>query len=53
MSELILFWHRRDLRISDNVGLALACQQSSKIVGVFCFDPHILKRDDIAPARVT
>ncbi|NEO99063.1 MAG: deoxyribodipyrimidine photolyase [Symploca sp. SIO2E9] len=53
MSELVIFWHRRDLRISDNVGLALARQQSSKIVGVFCFDPHILKRDDIAPARVT
>lgn len=53
MSELILFWHRRDLRISDNVGLAAARQQSSKIVGVFCFDPNILQADDIAPARVT
>jgi len=53
MSELILFWHRRDLRISDNTGLAAAREQSAKIVGVFCLDPQILERDDIAPARVT
>lgn len=53
MSDLILFWHRRDLRISDNTGLAAARQQSAKIVGVFCLDPKILERDDVAPARVT
>ncbi|MGB7443927.1 MAG: FAD-binding domain-containing protein [Coleofasciculaceae cyanobacterium] len=53
MSELILFWHRRDLRISDNIGLAAAYQQSPKVIGVFCLDPKILKQDDIAPARVT
>ena len=53
MSDLILFWHRRDLRISDNVGLAAAQQQSQKVVGVFCLDPTLLKRDDIAAVRVT
>ena len=53
MSELIIFWHRRDLRLSDNIGLGAARQQSSKIVGLFCLDPYILERDDIAPARVT
>ena len=53
MSELILFWHRRDLRISDNVGLSAARQQSRKVVGVFCLDPYLLERDDVAPARVT
>ncbi|HEY9675690.1 MAG TPA: FAD-binding domain-containing protein [Waterburya sp.] len=53
MSELILFWHRRDLRISDNIGLVAARQKSQKVVGVFCLDPNILKRDDVAPARVT
>ena len=52
MTKLILFWHRRDLRISDNIGLAAACQQTTKVVGVFCLDPQILERDDIAPARV-
>jgi deoxyribodipyrimidine photo-lyase len=53
MSDLILFWHRRDLRISDNTGLAAARSHSSKVVGVFCLDPNILERDDIAPARVS
>jgi deoxyribodipyrimidine photo-lyase len=53
MSDLILFWHRRDLRISDNTGLAAARKQSPKVVGVFCLDPNILERDDVAPARVT
>ncbi|MGI0486998.1 FAD-binding domain-containing protein [Pantanalinema rosaneae CENA516] len=53
MSELILFWHRRDLRLTDNVGLAMAQRRSRKLVGVFCLDPNILQRDDVAPARVT
>lgn len=53
MHDLILFWHRRDLRISDNTGLAAARQQSQKVVGVFCLDPNILERDDVAPVRVT
>lgn len=53
MSDLILFWHRRDLRIADNTGLAAAQQQSPKVVGVFCLDPEILQRGDVAPARVT
>jgi deoxyribodipyrimidine photo-lyase len=50
MSQLILFWHRRDLRISDNVGLAAARQRSARVVGVFCLDPNIL-RHDVAPVR--
>ncbi|HLO87502.1 MAG TPA: deoxyribodipyrimidine photo-lyase, 8-HDF type [Nostocaceae cyanobacterium] len=53
MSDLILFWHRRDLRITDNTGLAAAQQKSTKVVGLFCLDPNILERDDVAPARVT
>jgi deoxyribodipyrimidine photo-lyase len=52
MSNLILFWHRRDLRIADNLGLAAARDRSAKLVGVFCLDPNILQRDDVAPTRV-
>jgi deoxyribodipyrimidine photo-lyase len=52
MSDLILFWHRRDLRMTDNIGLAKAREQSSKVVGVFCLDPLILQRDDVASVRV-
>jgi deoxyribodipyrimidine photo-lyase len=53
MHSLIIFWHRRDLRIKDNLGLDSAAQQTKQVVGLFCFDPHILNRDDLAPARVT
>jgi deoxyribodipyrimidine photo-lyase len=52
MSDLILFWHRRDLRLSDNLGLAAAREKTPKVAGVFCLDPNILNRDDVAPARV-
>jgi deoxyribodipyrimidine photo-lyase len=52
MSDLVLFWHRRDLRIADNIGLANARDRSRKVVGVFCFDPDILGNGDVAPARV-
>ncbi|MGB3654428.1 MAG: FAD-binding domain-containing protein [Rivularia sp. (in: cyanobacteria)] len=53
MSDLILFWHRRDLRISDNTGIAAALEKTRKVVGVFCLDPNILKGDDVAAVRVT
>ncbi len=53
MAQLILFWHRRDLRLADNVGVAAARDRSEKVVGVFCLDPGILQQDDVAPARVT
>ncbi|MEO0684529.1 MAG: deoxyribodipyrimidine photo-lyase, partial [Cyanobacteria bacterium J06649_11] len=53
MSDLILFWHRRDLRISDNTGIASALERARKVVGVFCLDPNILQGDDIAAVRVT
>ncbi|MFM6282760.1 MAG: deoxyribodipyrimidine photo-lyase, partial [Dolichospermum sp.] len=52
MSDLILFWHRRDLRISDHTGLAAARKKTPKIVGVFCLDPQIIEGDNIAPARI-
>ncbi|MCW6036494.1 deoxyribodipyrimidine photo-lyase [Spirulina subsalsa FACHB-351] len=56
MSKTILFWHRRDLRLTDHLGLNRAQQYSQthrcKMISLFCFDPNILQRDDIAPARV-
>ena len=52
MTDLLLFWHRRDLRLEDNQGLAMACDRSPQVVGVFCFDPQILQADDLAPARL-
>ena len=52
MSGLCLFWHRRDLRVGDNVGLNRAWQGCDRLVGCFCLDPDILSRKDIAPIRV-
>jgi deoxyribodipyrimidine photo-lyase len=52
MSDLVLFWHRADLRVVDSVGLGQACQQADRVIGVFCFDPAILDREDLAPTRI-
>ena len=52
MTDLLLFWHRRDLRLGDNQGLAAARDRSPRVVGVFCFDPAILQANDLAPARL-
>ncbi len=52
MSDLVLFWHRRDLRLGDNLGLNQALALGQRLVGVFCFDPGILNRPDTAARRV-
>jgi len=52
MVDLALFWHRRDLRLQDNVGLAAAWDGAARVVGLFCLDPEILTQDTMAPARV-
>ncbi|MDZ5810898.1 deoxyribodipyrimidine photo-lyase [Halorubrum sp. AD140] len=36
-----LFWHRRDLRIADNVGLAAAADRD-EVAGAFVFDDDVL-----------
>ncbi|SMO50766.1 cryptochrome/photolyase family protein [Halorubrum cibi] len=36
-----LFWHRRDLRVADNVGLAAAADRDA-VAPVFVFDPDVL-----------
>ena len=41
-SSPIIFWFRRDLRASDNTGLATATADSSRVVPVFVFDTNIL-----------
>lgn len=52
MADLILFWHRRDLRLSDNMGLTAARDRSAKVIGIFCLDPGLLEGDAVAPGRV-
>jgi deoxyribodipyrimidine photo-lyase len=42
MSNTVLFWHRRDLRINDNSGLFKALTSGFKVQPVFIFDKQIL-----------
>ena len=47
-----LFWHRRDLRLADNLGLAAAAAATPAVTGVFVLDPALLGAADLAPARL-
>lgn len=42
-----IFWFRRDLRLSDNVGLHEAGKVAESVVPVFIFDTQILRREDV------
>ena len=52
----VLFWHRRDLRLADNLGLAAAAEISPAVTGVYLLDPQLLHPPDhlppMAPARL-
>ncbi len=50
---MLLFWHRRDLRLPDNAALAAALEMGPPVLPVFIFDSDILT--DLPPddARVT
>ena len=37
-----IFWHRRDLRIEDNIGLLEASKNSKNLIGVYVLDPNLL-----------
>jgi len=44
MSNKLLFWHRRDLRIDDNAGLYKALKSGGKVQPIFIFDKNILDK---------
>ncbi len=37
-----IFWHRRDLRIEDNIGLFQASQNAKELIGIYILDPNLL-----------
>jgi deoxyribodipyrimidine photo-lyase len=39
---MVLFWHRRDLRIEDNAGLYKALKENDEVQPIFIFDSSIL-----------
>ena len=51
-AERWLFWHRRDLRLTDNLGLAGAAAVSPAVTGVVVLDPRQLRAETMAPARL-
>jgi deoxyribodipyrimidine photo-lyase len=44
VETITLFWHRRDLRINDNVGLFYALSQNKNTIPLFIFDNTILEQ---------
>jgi deoxyribodipyrimidine photo-lyase len=53
MTNTLLFWHRRDLRLVDNVGLDAAVSTGAMVVGLFCLDPAQFDPAQMAPAQVS
>ncbi|MBF9140424.1 cryptochrome/photolyase family protein [Hymenobacter properus] len=52
--KICIFWHRRDLRIHDNAGLAAALASGLPVVPLFIYDSDILDcLPDKADARLT
>lgn len=49
---MVLFWHRRDLRLADNAGLAAALATGRPVLPVFIFDRDILDHLPPDDARV-
>lgn len=52
-NEVVVFWFRRDLRLRDNRGLYRALSSGYKVLPVFIFDSHILKKLERDDARIT
>ena len=52
----VLFWHRRDLRLADNLGLQAAVAISPAVTGVYVLDPELIQPPEalppMAPARL-
>ncbi len=44
MTEITLFWFRRDMRLNDNCALCHALKGSNPVLPVFFFDPFILQK---------
>jgi deoxyribodipyrimidine photo-lyase len=51
--KISIFWHRRDLRCQDNVGLQKALESDYPVLPVFIFDKHILDPLPEDDARVS
>jgi len=53
MSEISIFWFRRDLRFDDNTGLIKALSDKNPVMPIFIFDTNILENLTENDARVS
>ena len=44
---MVLFWHRRDLRVEDNAGLFKALKENDKVQPIFIFDQNFLQKQTL------
>lgn len=51
--EVVLFWFRRDLRLTDNVGLYKALHSGYEVLPIFIFDNDIIEKLPKDDARIT
>ena len=45
----VLFWHRRDLRLADNLGIQAAVEISPAVTGVYVLDPALIHPPQALP----
>jgi|WetSurMetagenome_2_1015567.scaffolds.fasta_scaffold67615_2 deoxyribodipyrimidine photo-lyase len=51
--KIVVFWFRRDLRISDNTGLYHALKSGYRVLPVFILDTNILSRLEMDDPRIS
>lgn len=51
--KILIFWHRRDLRIEDNAALSAATNSGFSVLPIFIFDTNILKSLPSNDARIS
>jgi len=47
-----LFWHRRDLRLADNLGLAQLAARTTTITGLVVLEPSLWEGPEAVPSRL-
>lgn len=52
MSQPIIFWFRRDLRLDDNMGLHAAINTGQPVLPVYIIDPRFAKSERYSHARM-
>tara|TARA_Y100001968_G_scaffold8503_1_gene7143 strand:+ start:1475 stop:2992 length:1518 start_codon:yes stop_codon:yes gene_type:complete len=50
-SESVIFWHRNDLRMSDNIGLSYAARENDSLIGLYIIDPKRFNSSNVSNAK--